>query len=272
MCCSPRAPPSTPCARVRVRVQVIGYVLESKGGDIGATVTALSGMTPAAAASPSAAAPAAGGDGVVTGVLLPAGTPQDRPRSQHRRGHEDTTGDAEFARLLAEQFDAEDAAGGGGGGAAVPAPAPAPAPAYGGGDYESDFRARAAAAADGVVVPGAGGGSGDGVLSPGRQWVGRQGPPAYAVPAPAPAPRREPAPAPAPAPPVAPAAGGGGGGGDPMADWPGCATERACRYEYDTAAEKWERSAATITVVVHDKQFGEGGLRNVRRLRKSHFL
>jgi hypothetical protein len=205
------------------------------------TVKALSEMTPAAAkASPSPSGP-------VQGVLLPDGSPQDRPRSHHRPHAEDTSGDAEFARRLQAQLDAEDGAGAAGPPVAAPVPAPAPALH---GDYDSDFRRQADAAAGGGGAAHllGGAGAGDGVL---------RGPALVApVPAPAPAPaRREPAPA---------AAAGAAAG----ALWPGCKTERAIRYEYDSATKEWNPQADTITVVVHDKQFGEGGLRNVRQLRE----
>lgn len=64
---------------------------------------------------------------------------------------------------------------------------------------------------------------------------------------------------------AAPAVDAGAAAG---AVWPGCRTERACRFEYDHDTKAWTRGADTITVVVHDKQFGEGGLRNVRQMRE----
>ena len=222
-----------------------------------ATISALSEMTPAAArASPSRAQPSG------QELRLPDGTPQDRPRSHHRPRVEDTSGDADFARRLQDQLNAESAAEATGAPVAVPVPAPAPAPAVFG-DYDSDFRRQAAAAASGVAGghlsdAGRGAMQGDGVL--------RQGAHLAPIPAPAPAPaRREPAPAPAPAPAAPAVAAAGAAAG---AVWPGCRTERACRYEYNSATKQWTREDATITVVVHDKQFGEGGLRNVRQMRE----
>jgi len=51
--------------------------------------------------------------------------------------------------------------------------------------------------------------------------------------------------------------------------WEGCRTERAQRWEYDPSRrDKWRADPDVITVVVHNKDFGEGGLRTVRRLRE----
>jgi hypothetical protein len=162
-----------------------------------------------------------------------------------------TAGDEEFARRLQQQFQQEDGAveGAAATGRALPAN-----PEYRAREVDYRARARAAAAANPAQMPS----SYD------------QAPPPYdaALP-PRPVARREPqplrhhaaVPAPAPPPPAPPVA-------PPEALWPGCKVERAVRKLYDTVTKKWETDRSIMSIILHNEDFGEGGLRNVRRLRE----
>ena len=54
----------------------------------------------------------------------------------------------------------------------------------------------------------------------------------------------------------------------PNAVWPGCAVERANRFTWNEVRKTFEQDAGMINVIMHNEQFGEGGLREVRRLRE----
>ena len=50
----------------------------------------------------------------------------------------------------------------------------------------------------------------------------------------------------------------------PNAIWPGCAVERAQKFTWEESSSNFVKDSGTINVIMHNEQFGEGGLREVR--------